>query len=77
MIVHKDDAYRKGQALVSKLKDLIPSSSLWCRSSGGGGRVISRATAKAMRKNVLAKCYGGDVTRKKKLLEKQKRVKSV
>jgi GTP-binding protein LepA len=76
MIVHKNDAYRKGQALVSKLKDLIPRQLFVVPiQAAAEGRIISRATAKAMRKDVLAKCYGGDVTRKKKLLEKQKRGK--
>jgi GTP-binding protein LepA len=76
MIVHKNDAYRKGQALVSKLKDLIPRQLFVVPiQAAAEGRIISRATAKAMRKDVLAKCYGGDVSRKKKLLEKQKRGK--
>jgi GTP-binding protein LepA len=75
-IVHKNDAYHKGQAVVSKLKDLIPRQLFVVPiQAAAEGRIISRATAKAMRKDVLAKCYGGDISRKKKLLEKQKRGK--
>ncbi|MEX1248572.1 MAG: translation elongation factor 4 [Anaerolineales bacterium] len=75
-IVHKSDAYRKGQALITKLKDLIPRQLFVVPIQAvSGGRVISRANVKAMRKDVLAKCYGGDVTRKRKLLEKQKKGK--
>ncbi|MEN6528786.1 MAG: translation elongation factor 4, partial [Anaerolineaceae bacterium] len=75
-IVHKEDAYHKGQALITKLKSLIPRQLFDVAiQASASGRVISRANVKALRKDVLAKCYGGDITRKKKLLEKQKKGK--